>query len=89
MGRYYNTLKFKCKFPEILTLKTNNDAKWPGIAPDETANSFHEVGPNDLGSPGNVLSFVYSLPYCYSDLISDLNNSKKFLLQNGGIVVNE
>lgn len=36
------------------------------------------------------MCFAYALPYTYSDLISDLENSKRFLLaSNGGIVVNQ
>ena len=54
-----------------------------------SADENEEVGPNDLGAPGTVFCFAYSLPYTFSDLISDLENSKKFLLSHGGIVVNE
>ena len=78
-GRYYNTLKFTCEFPEITMIRTavENDV-------------ITEVGPADSqGALGNVLCFAYALPYTYSDLISDLENSKKFLLANGGMIVNE
>ena len=47
------------------------------------------MGPDGEGAPGTVLCFAYALPYTYSDLISDLENSKKFLLSNGGTIVNE
>ena len=30
------------------------------------------------------VSFAYSLPYVYTDLLRDLSESKKFLLQQGG-----
>ena len=48
-----------------------------------------EVGPHGEGALGNVLCFAYALPYTYSDLMTDLENSKKFLLANGGMIVNE
>lgn len=96
MGRYYNTLKFKCVFPEISMLKTSGTG-WPGVNIDEDGeeesttfgeSGYKEVGPNDQGQPGKVFCFAYALPYTYSDLISDLENSKKFLLKNGGVIVN-
>ena len=65
---------------------------WPGLD-NETDNISNndttEVGPNDQGAPGTVFCFAYALPYTYSDLMSDLENSKRFLLKNGGIVVNQ
>ena len=35
------------------------------------------------------MCFAYALPYTYSDLMTDLADSKKFLLNNGGIIVNQ
>ena len=96
MGRYYNTLKFKCQFPEISVLTKNsgsngsNGSNWHF---DDTVSSvnggYSEVGPNDEGAPGTVFCFAYAIPYTYSDLVSDLTNCKKFLLKNGGIIVNQ
>ena len=72
MGRYYNTLKFRCDFPEISMIKTPVS----GVIDDAAStNGFAEVGPNDQEAPGTVLCFAYALPYTYTDLISDLMNS--------------
>ena len=89
-GKYYNTLSFKCTFPEIQMLKTQNP-QWPGIPKEEeTPNTgVFEVGPNDPGAPGCVMCFAYALPYTYCDLLSDLEMSKKFLLAHGGNLVNQ
>ena len=54
-----------------------------------SANGYSEVGPNDQDAPGTVMCFAYALPYTYSDLVTDLEYSKKFLLKNGGIIVNQ
>lgn len=82
-GRYYNTLKFTCEFPEISILRTGAST---GPGSEEVIT---EVGPHGEGALGNVLCFAYALPYTYSDLMTDLENSKKFLLSNGGMIVNE
>lgn len=83
-GRYYNTLKFRCTFPEIQTLGAGPS----GDGADDSVTEA-EVGPDGKGESGNVFCFAYALPYTYSDLLTDLENSKKFLLSNGGIIVNE
>ena len=89
-GRYYNTLKFKVEFPEITMLNTGAGASNNDGAEDTiSANGYSEVGPNDLDSPGTVMCFAYAIPYTYSDLMTDLAYSKKFLLKNGGIIVNQ
>ena len=33
---------------------------------------------------GAVFSFAYGLPYVYTDLLADLHQAKKFLINNGG-----
>lgn len=92
-GRYYNTLKFRCEFPEISILNnTGGGSSYGGNGGEpDTSSSYRyaEVGPNDLEVPGTVMCFAYALPYTYSDLITDLEFSKKFLLKNGGFIVNE
>ena len=92
-GRYYNTLKFRCEFPEIQILNKARGLNSTGAATEggDASSSYHytEVGPNDLEENGTVMCFAYALPYTYSDLITDLEFSKKFLLKNGGIIVNE
>ena len=49
MGRYYNTLKFRCRFPEVEILTGNCSSGWTGL--DDTLssvnNAYGEVGPND------------------------------------------
>jgi len=55
----------------------------------ESTSGFAEVGPNDQEAPGTVLCFAYALPYTYTDLMSDLLFSQKFLLKNGGKIVNQ
>ena len=61
--------------------------RWPGV-PNESRNSDYEVGPNDQGAPGTVFCFAYAMPYSYSELLHDLEQSKKFLLSHGGNLVN-
>lgn len=85
-GRYYNTLKFQCQFPEIAFLKSQG-SEWPGV--QKELNGIFEVGPNDQGAPGTVMCFAYALPYTYSDLLNDIENCKNFLLSHGGVIVNE
>ena len=85
-GRYYNTLKFKVEFPEITMLNASNSCV---TGNDADTISYNEVGPNDQEAPGTVMCFAYALPYTYSDLITDLEFCKKFLLKSGGMIVNE
>ena len=54
---------------------------------NESDHTEEEVGPNDQGAPGTVFCFAYALPYTYSDLMNDLEWSKKFLLAHGGALV--
>lgn len=86
-GKYYNTLKFRVEFPEVPILRA------PGrqdVADDAASVSgYTEVGPNDIGVPGCVMCFAYALPFTYTDLRTDLENCRRFLLSNGGKVVNE
>lgn len=86
-GRYYNTLKFQCKFPEITVLKQQNN-QWPGMSNKNCNNIDFEVGPIDQRAQGTVLCFAYAQPYTYCDLLSDLEQSKRFLLAHGGTLVN-
>ena len=75
-GRTFNTLVFKCTFPAVRVI---------GPEPDSAAAA--KGSPTEHGAPGTVFCFAYALPLTYSDLLSDLENAKKFLLSNGGYVV--
>ena len=95
-GRTYNTLKFTCTFPEVPILRgkggVGSSTAWPGGLEDNNIDmndEFLDDSPVDEGVPGTVFCFAYALPYTYSDLMSDLENSKKFLIKNGGIIRNE
>ena len=69
----------------------STSVKWPGQPFSESLSGEEdfEVGPNDQGDYGTVFCFAYALPYTYTDLMSDLENSKQFLLSLGGTVVNQ
>lgn len=83
MGRNYNTLKFRCEFPEIPMLKMPIQSSFDDTA---SVSGYTELGQNDQCAPGTVFCFAYALPYTYTDLLSDLQNCKKFLLKNSGII---
>lgn len=75
-GRNFNTLAFKCTFPGVRVIK-----------PDPDSSAAAKGSLTEHGAPGTVFCFAYALPLTYSDLLSDLENAKKFLLANGGTVV--
>ena len=70
-ARYYNTLKFSYRFPagEKVNFDYLHNNVEEGTFPDFL---------------GTVICFAYGLPYTYSDLLSDFQASKKFLISNGG-----
>jgi len=70
-SRYYSTLKFRYKFPK--GEKVNFDYSHQG----------HEEGIFE-DFLGTVICFAYGLPYTYSDMLSDFEMAKKFLINNGG-----
>ena len=70
-ARYYNTLKFSYKFPA-----------GDKVNFDYLHNNVEEGTFDDF--LGTVICFGYGLPYTYSDLLSDFQNAKKFLVMNGG-----
>ena len=80
-GKNFNTLVFKCTFPEIRVIRPPPDSQGPS---GETAAKGSLL---EHGAPGTVFCFAYALPLTYSDLLSDLENAKKFLLANGGYIV--
>ena len=75
-GRNFNSLVFKCTFPEVRVIKPEPDS----AAAAKGALTEH-------GAPGTVFCFAYALPLTYSDLLSDLENAKRFLLANGGHIL--
>jgi hypothetical protein len=68
---YYSTLKFRYKFPkgEDVNFDYSHQGQEEGVFEDFL---------------GTVICFAYGLPYTYSDLLSDFENAKKFLINNGG-----
>ena len=76
MGRTFHTLIFKCTFPPVQVIRP---------PPDSAAAA--EGSLTEHGAPGTVFCFAYALPLTYSDLLSDLENARKFLLASGGSII--
>ena len=59
----------------------------PGV-PNEVNKGNFSADHTDEGALGTVVCFAYSIPYTYSDLLWDLEQSKEFLLAHESDILN-